>query len=484
MRILEKLEPQPLFNYFEEICQVPRPSKKEEKIRKFLLDFAVQNNLPAKTDKAGNVLISKPATPGRENAPTVILQTHMDMVCEKNSDKEFDFDNDPIEPLIEANWVKANGTTLGADCGIGIAAQMAVLTSNNIKHGPIECLITVDEETGLTGAFALEKDFMNGTVLLNLDSEDEGEIFIGCAGGIDTLAHFNFKKEPVPEKHIAYNIKVYGLQGGHSGDDIHKNRGNANKILNRFLWMADRDYEMQLSEFDGGNLRNAIAREAKAIVLVPENSKQDFLSSFKQFASDVKFEYEHNEPYLKIQLEETEMPDYITDEKTQKNLLNALYACPHGILEWSTRMEGMVETSTNLASVKYQNGNKIMITTSQRSELESRKFYAAEMVKSVFELAGAKVTHTDGYPGWTPNPDSDILKITVDSYKNLFGNKPIVRSIHAGLECGLFLEKYPHLDMVSFGPTILGAHSPDERLDIETTSKFWKHLVDILEKIE
>jgi dipeptidase D len=320
--------------------------------------------------------------------------------------------------------------------------------------------------------------------LLNLDSEDEGEIFIGCAGGIDTLVSFDLKKERVPKKHIPFNIKVYGLKGGHSGDDIHKNRGNAIKILNRFLWIADRDYGIRLSEFNGGNLRNAIAREAHAFVVVPENQKENFLSAFQQFASDVKYEYEHNEPYLKIQIEESVLPEFITGATTQKSLLNALYACPHGILEWSTRMEGMVETSTNLASVKYKANNKILITTSQRSELESRKFYAAEMVKSVFELAEAKVTHSDGYPGWTPNPDSEILKITVDSYKELFGNEPIVRSIHAGLECGLFLEKYPHLDMVSFGPTILGAHSPDERLDIETTSKFWKHLVDILERIE
>lgn len=484
MKKLANLQPQPLFNYFEDICQVPRPSKKEEKIRKFLLGFAAENNLPAKTDNAGNVLISKPAVPGRENAPTVILQTHMDMVCEKNSDKEFDFDNDPIEPVIVDNWVKANGTTLGADCGIGIAAQMAVLTSNEINHGPVECLITVDEETGLTGAFALEKNFMTGSVLLNLDSEDEGEIFIGCAGGIDTLAFFNFKRETIPENHAAFKIRVYGLQGGHSGDDIHKNRGNANKILNRFLWKATRNHNMRLSEFDGGNLRNAIAREANAVVLVPENQKEKFMEDFKLFASDVKFEYELNEPYLKIHLKETGLPQFLTDENTQKNLFSAIYACPHGILEWSTRMEGIVETSTNLASVKYLNDDKIMITTSQRSELESRKFYAAETIKSVFELAGAAVTHSDGYPGWTPNPDSKILETTVNTYKDLFGKEPVVRSIHAGLECGLFLEKYPHLDMVSFGPTIKGAHSPDERLDIETTEKFWRHLVDILEKVE
>jgi len=484
MRILKKLEPQPLFNYFEDICQVPRPSKKEEKIRKFLLEFAAKNNLPAKSDSAGNVLISKPAIPGRENAPAVILQTHMDMVCEKNSDKVFDFDNDPIQPLIEDNWVKAHGTTLGADCGIGIAAQMAVLTSNEINHGPIECLITVDEETGLTGAFALEKNFMTGSILLNLDSEDEGEIFIGCAGGVDTLSYFTYENENVPENSVAFKISVTGLQGGHSGDDIHKNRGNANKIINRLLWIAGRDYGMRLNEFDGGNLRNAIAREAHAKIVVPATEKEEFRNTLKQLVSDIKFEYKFNEPKLQIKAESIELPETVIDEATQKNLLNAVYACPHGILEWSTRMEGMVETSNNLASVKFVPGNKIMITTSQRSELESRKYYVAEMVRSVFEMAGAEVRHTDGYPGWTPNPESDILKITVDSYKKLFGNQPIVRSIHAGLECGLFLEKYPHLDMVSFGPTILGAHSPDERLDIETTSKFWKHLVDILERIE
>jgi dipeptidase D len=484
MKILQQLQPQPLFNYFEEICQVPRPSKKEEKIRKFLLDFAKKNNLPAKTDKAGNVLISKPAAPGRENSPTVILQTHMDMVCEKNSDKEFDFDNDPIEPVIVDGWVKASGTTLGADCGIGIAAQMAILTSNEIKHGPLECLITVDEETGLTGAFALEPGFMSGTVLLNLDSEDEGEIFIGCAGGIDTLISFSFIKEPVPKGSIALKISVSGLLGGHSGDDIHKNRGNAIKILNRFLWKTTREFSVRLSEFDGGNLRNAIAREASAVVIASENQKNNLLDAFEKFSAQVKFEFENNEPNLKLKVEEVSTPEYIIDEETHKNLLNSLFACPHGILEMSTRMEGMVETSTNLASVKYEKRNKILITTSQRSELESRKYFAAEMVRSVFELADAEVTHSDGYPGWTPNPDSQILKTTVKSYKNLFGEEPVVRSIHAGLECGLFLEKYPNLDMVSFGPTIKGAHSPDERLDINTTEKFWKHLVDVLENIK
>jgi dipeptidase D len=361
---------------------------------------------------------------------------------------------------------------------------MAVLASNTINHGPLECLITVDEETGLTGAFALEPGFMTGSVLLNLDSEDEGEIFIGCAGGIDTVVSFSRKKEPVPENGTAVKLSVSGLLGGHSGDDIHKNRGNAIKILNRFLWKAYRGFSLTLAGFEGGNLRNAIAREARAIIVVPENEKEELLQSFEKFTEKVKFEFEHNEPNLKLSAEETTLPGFIVDDKTLKNLLNALYACPHGVLEMSARMEGMVETSTNLASVKFVEPETILVTTSQRSELESRKHVAAEMVRSVFELAGATVAHSDGYPGWTPNPASKILETTVASYKKLFGKKPAVRSIHAGLECGLFLEKYPTLDMVSFGPTIKGAHSPDERLNIETTGKFWNHLVDVLENIK
>jgi len=481
---LIQLKPQPLFRYFEDICQVPRPSKKEEKIRQFLLDFAATHNLKAKTDKVGNVLILKTATSGMENAPTVILQTHMDMVCEKNSDREFDFDNDPIEPLVDDGWVKANGTTLGADCGIGIAAQMAVLTSSEIKHGPIECLITVDEESGMTGAFALEQGFLSGSLLLNLDSEDEGEIFIGCAGGIDTLATFNFKKEKIPVDSVAFKLTVSGLLGGHSGDDIHKNRGNANKILNRFLWDISKKADLQLADFNGGNLRNAIAREASAVITVQEDQKDIIVAGFNKYLADIQFEYERSEPGLNLSIAENEIPEFAVDKISQEKLFDAIHACPHGVIEMSTRMEGIVETSTNLASVKFIEGDKILVTTSQRSEIESRKHWAAGMVESVFKLAGAEVNHTNGYPGWAPNPDSKVLKVTVESYKKLFGVVPVVRSIHAGLECGLFLEKYPDLDMVSFGPTIRGAHSPDERLDISTTVKFWKHLVDVLENIK
>ncbi len=484
MNKLIDLNPQPLFTYFEQICHVPRPSKKEEKIKQYLLDFAKANKLNAKTDEVGNVLITKQATPGMENAPTVILQTHMDMVCEKNSDKLFDFDNDAIEPFIDGGWVKANGTTLGADCGIGIAAQLAVLTSAEIKHGPLECLITVDEETGLTGAFELKPGFLSGSVLLNLDSEDEGEIFIGCAGGIDTVATVTYKREAVPAGSTALKISVSGLMGGHSGDDIHKNRGNANKILNRILMELQKEMTLHVADYHGGNLRNAIAREAFAIIVVPSSIKELATAEFNIFSAAVQTEFERNEPGLKMKIGSVEMPGFVIDEISQTKLIHSLNACPHGVLEMSTRMEGMVETSTNLASVKFTPDDKIVVTTSQRSELESRKLMAASMVESVFTIAGAQVEHSDGYPGWAPNPDSAVLKTVVESYERLFGNKPVVRSIHAGLECGLFLEKYPKLDMVSFGPTIRGAHSPDERLDIETTHKFWNHLVDVLESLK
>ena len=484
MNTLHLLEPQPLFNYFEKICSIPRPSKKEEKIRKFLLEFALENKLKAKTDNAGNVLIFKPATIGREESPTVILQTHMDMVCEKNSDKIFDFEKDAIEPIVDGEWVKANGTTLGADCGIGIAAQLAVLTSSEISHGPIECLITVDEETGLTGAFELKEGFLSGNILLNLDSEDEGEMFIGCAGGIDTLATFTYSAEDLPVNYIAFKITVSGLLGGHSGDDIHKNRGNANKILVRILNEISKVTDYRLAEFNGGNLRNAIAREAFAVIVLPNSAKESVIVRFNVFAKLLEKEFEFCEPKLKLKAGTEDLPESVIDIKSQNLLLSALTVCPHGVLEMSSRMEGMVETSTNLASVKFVDDNKIQVTTSQRSEIESRKYFAADMVETVFKMAGAKVVHSDGYPGWTPNPDSAVLQVVVDSYNRLYKVQPVVRSIHAGLECGLFLEKYPNLDMVSFGPTIRGAHSPDEQLHIGSTQKFWKHLVDVLESLK
>lgn len=483
MKTLSQLSPKPVWNYFAEILRIPRPSKKEERIIQYLLDFATKNNLKAAMDEVGNVLISKPATSGMEKKPVVVLQTHVDMVCEKNSDKEFDFEKDPIEAVVGDEWVSANGTTLGADDGIGIAAQLALLAAGDIPHGPLECLFTVDEETGLTGAFALKPGFFSGKILINLDSEDEGEIFIGCAGGIDTLATFRYTKEQTPFGSVAFKIRVTGLTGGHSGDDIHKGLGNANKILARFLRREFHALQLALVDFDGGNLRNAIAREAVAWIVIPASQRNHFQADFEEYVKNVLLEYEKTEPGLEIYMTPTETPYQVMNYSSALNLLNALVACPHGVLEMSTRMPGMVETSTNLASVKFLPFNEIVVTTSQRSEIESRKHMAAEMVESAFRLAGATVVHSEGYPGWTPNPDSEILKVAVESYRRLFGQEPVVRSIHAGLECGLFSEKYPGLDMISIGPTIKGAHSPAERINIETTQKFWDHLTDILQNI-
>jgi len=483
MKVLNNLSPQPLWDYFEDICQVPRPSKKEEKIIRFLLDFAEKNGLEARQDEIGNILIKKPASAGRENDKTVILQSHVDMVCEKNSETIHNFEIDAIKPFIDDGWVRAEGTTLGSDDGIGVAAQMAILTATDLSHGPIECLFTVDEETGLSGAFALQPGFLRGSTLLNLDSEDEGELFIGCAGGIDTIGTLNYTPENLPLASFAIKLEVKGLLGGHSGDDINKNRGNANKILNRFLMDADKAFDMHLAEFNGGNLRNAIAREAYAVVVVPHSQKEDLVIEWNVFSSEMEFEFERSEPKFKLQHQSVNLPQFVIDGDTKSRLLKLIAACPHGVLEMSSRMAGMVETSTNLASIKFTDDNKITLTTSQRSEIEGRKYMASEMVEAVMKLAGAEVLHSDGYPGWTPNPDSAVAKIAVDSYQRLFGSAPAVKSIHAGLECGLFLEKYPNLDMVSFGPTIRGAHSPDERINIETVGKFWKLLVDILENI-
>jgi len=479
---IRDLEPKATWKYFEQICQVPRPSKKEEKIIAFLMNWAKENNIEAKKDEIGNILMKKPATAGMENRKTVILQSHMDMVCEKNSNVDFDFDNDAIQAYIDGDWVKAKGTTLGADDGIGVAAQMDVLTATDINHGPIECLFTVDEETGLTGAFALKPGFLSGDILINLDSEDEGEIFIGCAGGIDTVAEFSYKNENITGNFKSFRIDVKGLKGGHSGDEIDKGYGNSNKILNRILYHASNNFGLGLNVFDGGNLRNAIPREAFAEFVIPSKYISDFKKYFNQISEEIKAEFSVKEDNLEIILNEANTINTIIDLDTQKRLFQALYACPHGVIAMSPSMENMVSTSTNLASVKFKNGI-IEVTTSQRSDTESMKTDIANMVKSVFDLAGAKTTQGDGYPGWSPNPNSLILKIAEQSYEKLFGNKPVVRSIHAGLECGLFLEKYPNLDMVSFGPTLRDVHSPDERVLIPTVEKFRKHLVDVLENI-
>ncbi|TWV12486.1 aminoacyl-histidine dipeptidase [Bacteroidaceae bacterium HV4-6-C5C] len=478
-----ELKPASVFHYFEEICKVPRPSKKEEKIIAFLKAFGEEHHLETLTDKVGNILIKKPATPGFENRKTVVLQSHIDMVCEKNSDVKHDFLTDPIETYIDGEWLKARGTTLGADNGIGVATELAILADNNIKHGPLECLFTVDEETGLTGAFALKTGFLSGEILLNLDSEDEGELFIGCAGGIDSVAEFSYKEIDVPTGYFFSKVQVKGLKGGHSGGDIHLGLGNANKILNRFLSEAFKKYDLYLCEIEGGNLRNAIAREAHAVIAIPEEQKHEIRADLNIFAAAVQAEYAVVDPDLKLIMEsETTHPKAI-DKDTTKRLFQTIYASPHGVFAMSQDIPGLVETSTNLASVKMKPNHIIRIETSQRSSTASSKEDIANMVRTVFEMGGAQVSFGDGYPGWKPNPHSEILEIATASYKRLFGTEAQVKAIHAGLECGLFLDKYPSLDMVSFGPTLRGVHSPDERMLIPTVDKFWKHLLDILENI-
>ncbi|HRZ96113.1 MAG TPA: aminoacyl-histidine dipeptidase [Paludibacter sp.] len=479
---MKTIEPQKLWNYFHEITQIPRPSKKEERIIAYLKTFSEKNKLEYKIDAVGNVLICKPATKGFENSKILILQAHVDMVCEKNSDVAFNFDTDPIQTYIDGDWVKAKGTTLGGDNGIGMAMMLAVLSSNNLKHPALECLFTVDEETGLTGAFALDNKLLKGEVLINLDSEDDGIIFIGCAGGIDTTATLSYTEEKTTEGYFAFTVTVSGLKGGHSGDDINKGLGNANKILNRYLWNINRKTDLRLHAFNGGNLRNAIPREATATVSVPWSEKENVRIELNHYIADIEKEFGEVEPQLKITLESEKLPETVIDKNTSEKLLNALYACPHGVKAMSRDMPGLVETSTNLASVKMQPDTKILITTSQRSSVETSKHDIAHQVESVFRLAGAVVTHGDGYPGWKPNVKSDMLKIAEESFTRLFNEKAQVRAIHAGLECGLFLEKYPHLDMISIGPQMYGVHSPDERLSISSTQKCWKWLVDVLEK--
>lgn len=477
------LKPAAVFHYFEEICQVPRPSKKEEKIVAYLKEFGKKHNLETKVDEVGNVLIKKPASKGMENCKTVVLQSHVDMVCEKNNNVSHDFLTDPIETIIDGEWMKANGTTLGADNGIGVATELAILADDTLEHGPIECLFTIDEETGLTGAFALKEGFMNGDILLNLDSEDEGELFIGCAGGIDSVAEFNYYEADVPDGYFFCKIEVKGLKGGHSGGDIHLGRANANKILNRFLTLAFNKYDLYLCEIDGGNLRNAIPREAHAIIAIPEANKHDLRTDLNVFTAEVQAEYAVTDPDMELILSSEPARAKAIDADTTQRLLQTLYAVPHGVYAMSQDIPGLVETSTNLASIKMKSGNIIRIETSQRSSTASSKQDIANMVRTVFEMGGAVVTFGEGYPGWKPNTHSEILEIATASYKRLFGVDAQVKAIHAGLECGLFLDKYPSLDMISFGPTLQGVHSPDERMLIPTVEKFWLHLTDILKHI-
>ena len=479
---IKDLKPALVFDIFHQITQVPRPSKKEGKIRQFLLDFAAAHGIASKTDPIGNVVMTKPATPGHEDAPTIILQAHMDMVCESN-DKSFDFDNNPITTIVDGDWLRADGTTLGADNGIGMAAALAVLVDDTLTHGPVECLFTVDEETGLTGANNLGDGMISGTMLLNLDSEDDAEIFVGCAGGVDTTCEFHYERSLAPTDFHYFKMDIAKGLGGHSGGDIHLGRANANKLLARFLWAVAKKHEFSLCEIDGGNLRNAIPRAAHAVFGVHVSNKEDVVAAFNQYVAEVKDEYEGIEPTIELTIGSVDRPDFAVDAATSMHLLQAIYCAPHGVVSMSRDLEGLVETSTNLASVKMKEGNIILVTTSQRSSVESRKWDIAHQVEAVFELAGATVTHGDGYPGWKPNLNSTIMKIASDAYEELYGIKPAIKAIHAGLECGLFKQVMPQLDMVSFGPTLQGVHSPSERMYIPAVERFWGQIRRTLEKV-
>lgn len=479
---ISKLKPEIVWKYFLEITKIPRPSKQEGKIAQYLVDFAKQHKLSCAQDETGNVLISKPGTKGYDDRKMVCLQSHMDMVCEKNKDVEFDFEKDAIQAYVEDGWVTARGTTLGADDGIGIATSLAILASKNIEHGPVECLFTVDEETGLSGAFGLEPGFLKSDILLNLDSEDDGQIFIGCAGGMDTTAKLWFTKELVPDNTVPFKVVVNGLKGGHSGDDINKGLGNANKILNRLIFRASQEFGVRMHNFVGGNLRNAIAREAESILLVNESVKDQFLKLVEIHNSDVKNELKTTEPDLQVKAVKVEQPYFVINEDAQQKLLDVLSACPHGVIEMSRDIPNFVETSTNLASVKPE-GDYFLITTSQRSSVGTALVDVVQMVSSVFRLAGADVENTDGYPGWNPNPDSEILEVARQAYQRLFKSEPKVLAVHAGLECGLIGEKYPTMDMISYGPDLKGVHSPDERIDIKSVGKFWEWTLEVLMSI-
>ena len=476
------LQPSIVFDCFAEVNKIPRPSKKEEKMIAFLKAFGEGLGLPTKVDETGNVCISKPATPGYENSKTVILQSHMDMVCEKNKDKDFDFENDAIETYVDGEWLKANGTTLGADDGIGVAMQMAILKSNDIEHGPIECVFTRDEETGLTGAMGIKSDFMTGDYLINLDSEDEGQIFVSCAGGVRTTATYPFPTEDMPEGYFTFRVGVKGLTGGHSGDDINKKRGNANKILVRFLNQEMEKMDLRVVDIQSGGLHNAIPREGYAICAVPMNMKEQVRVDLNVFTAEVEEELAVTEKGILLSLDSCEPAAKVMEKQAMRKMLLSLHAVYNGVFAMSQDIDWLVETSTNLASIHVE-GDKVVVTTSQRSSIGSACQHMASVVRAAFELGGAEVLTNEGYPGWKLNPNSEIVKIAKESYVELFGKEPKILAIHAGLECGLFSEKYPKLDMVSFGPTLRGVHSPDEKLLIPTVQMVWDHLLDILKRV-
>lgn len=482
--ILSGLKPEAIWKHFEEICGIPHPSKHEQKMIEYVVNFAKTHNLEYEVDEVGNVLIRKPATPGMENRKGVILQGHLDMVPQANSDANHNFEKDPIKPRVEGEWVKATGTTLGADNGIGVSSALAVLEATDLVHGPIEALFTIDEETGMTGAFGLKPGFLKGDILMNLDSEDEGELFIGCAGGTNANITFKYNKKPAPKKHSSFKLVVKGLKGGHSGCDIHLGRANSNKLLFRFLRQAEKEFGLRLASVEGGNLRNAIPREAHAVVLIPKDNAKAFEDAVKKYEETIKAEFSSVEPGIAITIEKAKAPKNIFDKSTQRNLINAIFVCPNNVIRMSQDMPGLVETSTNLAIVKSDDKTKtVEVKCLLRSSVDSSKEALEQKMAALFELAGADCFFDGQYPGWKPNPNSPILTEMTGLYEKLFGKEPEIKAIHAGLECGLIGGVFPNLDMISFGPTIKFPHSPDEQCNIETVVKYWDYLVETLKNV-
>lgn len=480
---IRNLEPKPLWNKFADLNAVPRPSKKEERVIEFMKNFGTSLGLETFEDEIRNVIIRKPATPGMENRKPIVLQGHLDMVHQKNNDTNFDFDTQGIDMYVDGDWVRAKGTTLGADNGLGVAMIMAILESTTIKHPAIEALFTIDEETGMTGALNLKGGVLQGEILLNLDTEEDDEIDIGCAGGIDVTATRGYNEEETPEGSLGYTITVKGLQGGHSGMDIHKGLGNANKIMNRLLFDGFENFGLQIAEFSGGSLRNAIPRESVAKVIIAEMYDEAFVFDMQEVIGDIKTEFKTMEPNLTIEIVKSDStPSKVMDLGVQEGLLRAIYAAHNGVYRMSADMEDLVETSNNIARVIVKDG-QISIQNLTRSSVESSKMDLANSLRSAYELFGCEVDFAGSYPGWTPNVNSEILDVLTSIYEKQNGDKPKVVACHAGLECGILGTNYPNMDMISFGPTIHGAHSPDERASIKSSQKFWKFVLEILENI-
>ena len=477
------LQPSALWNYFADLNAVPRPSKKEERVRQFMVDFGKKLGLPTKVDEIGNVIITKPASKGMENRETIVLQSHLDMVHQKNNDTNFDFDTQGIDMFIDGDWVKARGTTLGADNGIGVATIMAILASDDIDHPAIEALFTIDEETGMTGAMGLKGGVLTGKYLLNLDTEDDDELSIGCAGGIDITVHKAYEEEPTPDKYKPYTLTVKGLSGGHSGMDIHKGLGNANKLLNRVLWRTHEHFGMRLAAIDGGGLRNAIPREAKATLVVHEEDARGMEKHVAYQFDIIRKELATTDPNFELVLEAlNEVPQNVMDVQHQEQLLAAIYSCPNGIYRMSPDIPELVQTSNNLARVEAKAGGiKIMCLT--RSSVDSEKMDLAHAIEANFYNIGADVDMSGSYPGWAPLPDSPIVKLMSDLYVDLYKEQPHVAACHAGLECGILGSHYPEMEMISFGPNIRGAHSPDEKVQISSVQKFWNYTLETLKRI-